>query len=178
MNERQIATILRAELLKGLARYGITDLPVKPLYQPTVQGRVERGLYFQAISENRIGEQFRNHIPGAGGVMMTTKETQILATTYQFNALAELNVADATQRTAKDLTNLARMVVASQPFIQAMTKAGIGVRQITDIRNPKLVNDKDHFEDNPSFDCTFTHKQVIIQSTDSTERVELNIRRV
>ena len=73
---------------------------------------------------------------------------------------------------------MARMVVQSQPFIIAMTKAEVGVRRPSEVRNPQFVNDQDQYEFQPSFDFTVTHKQVIIQLTDSIESVEFNIHRV
>lgn len=178
MRENELAILLRAQLLAGLARYGVTDIPVKSGYQPTTQGRVNRCIYYWALSDTPEGAQYRNSIPGIGGEMMTTEETQIIVSTFQVGALVPIDVTSVAQQTAKDLTILAHMVVRSQPFIMAMTAAGVGVRQPSPIRNPQFVNDKDQYEFNPSFDCTFTHKQVIIQTTDSTERVELNIRRV
>lgn len=178
MNENQLSIILRRELLAGLARYGVTDIDVKQGYQPTSQGRVTRCIYYWSIGDTPEGAQYRKVTPGAGGELMTTAETQIIVSQYQIGALVPVDINDVAQKTAKDLTVLAQMVVKSQPFIQAMTKAGVGVRKPSDIRNPKFVNDQDQYEAEPSFDCTFTHKQVIIQTTDSTERVELNIHRV
>ena len=177
MNEKGLDTLIRDELLKGLARYGVTDIPVKQGYQPTTQGRLDKCIYFWALPDIPEGWQYRKHKADDAGQISTT-ETQIIATSYQMGALIPDDPSDADQKTAKDITVLARMVVQSQPFVIAMTKAGVGVRRPSEVRNPQFVNDQDQYEYQPSFDFTVTHKQVIIQLTNSIERVEVNIHRV
>ena len=177
MNEKALDKLIRAELLKGLARYGVTDMPVKQGYQPTTQGRLDKCIYFWALPDIPEGWQYRKHKADEAGQISTT-ETQIIATSYQMGALIPDDPSDSIQKTAKDMTVLARMVVQSQPFVIAMTKAGIGVRRPSEVRNPQFVNDQDQYEFQPSFDFTVTHKQVIIQLTDSIESVEFNIHRV
>lgn len=178
MNEKALGILIRRELLAGLARYGVTDLPVKQGYQPTTQGRVTRCLYFWALPDTPEGWQYTARSTDPDTLLMTTKETQIIASSYQIGALVPDDPTNLAQKTAKDLTVLARMVVQSQPFIKALTAENVGVRRPSDVRNPQFVNDRDQYEFNPSFDFTVTHKQVIIQSTDSIDRIELNIRRV
>lgn len=177
MNEKALDKLIRAELLKGLARYGVTDMPVKQGYQPTTQGRLDKCIYFWALPDIPEGWQYRKHNVNEASQIETT-ETQIIATSYQVGALIPDDPSDASQKTAKDITVLARMVVQSQPFVIAMTKAGVGVRRPSEVRNPQFVNDQDQYEFQPSFDFTVTHKQVIIQLTDSIESVEFNIHRV
>lgn len=177
MNEKDLDKLIRAELLKGLARYGVTDIQVKQGYQPTTQGRLDKCIYFWALPDNPEGWQYRKHKVNEGGEISTT-ETQNIASTYQVGALIPDDPQDDIQRTAKDMTVLARMVVQSQPFVIAMTKAGVGVRRPSEVRNPQFVNDQDQYEFQPSFDFTVTHKQVIIQLTDSIDSVEFNIHRV
>lgn len=177
MNEKALDTLIRAELIKGLARYGVTDMPVKQGYQPTTQGRLDKCIYFWALPDIPEGWQYRKHKADEGGQISTT-ETQIIATSYQMGALISDDPSDAGQKTAKDITVLARMVVQSQPFVIAMTKSGVGVRRPSEVRNPQFVNDQDQYEFQPSFDFTVTHKQVIIQLTDSIDSTEFNIHRV
>ena len=177
MNEKALDTLIRAELLKGLARYGVMDIPVKQGYQPKTQGRLDKCIYFWALPDIPEGWQYRKHKADEAGQISTT-ETQIIATSYQVGALIPDDPSDASQKTAKDITVLARMVVQSQPFVIAMTKAGVGVRRPSEVRNPQFVNDQDQYEFQPSFDFTVTHKQVIIQLTDSIDSTEFNIHRV
>lgn len=178
MNQNELSILLRRELLAGFARYGYPDIPVEQAYQPTSQGRKDSFVHYFVISDTPEGAQFTKRVPGFMGEDLVTQETQIMVTSYQVGAIVPVDINDVTQKTAKDLTVLANMIIKSQPFIRAMRAAGVGVRAPSPIRTPTFINDRDEYEFNPSFDCTFTHKQVIIQNTDFTEKVEINIRRV
>jgi len=178
MNENELSILLRRELLAGFERYGLPGTSVEQAYQPTSQGRKDSFVYYFAVSDTPEGAQFTKRVPGFAGQELVTQETQIMVTSYQIGAMVPVDINNVSQKTAKDLTVLANMIVKSQPFIQAMRKADVGVRSPSPIRSPSFINERDEYEFNPSFDCTFTHKQVIIQNTDFTEKVEINIRRV
>lgn len=178
MNEKALSVLIRQELLEGLARYGVTDVPVKQGYQPTTQGRVTRCIYYWPLPDVPEGWQYTRRSTDPQTLSLQTSETQIIASAFQVGALVPDDPANISQLTAKDLAVLARMVVQSKPFVSAMKVAGVGVRRPGDVRNPQFVNDRDQFEYSPSFDFTVTHKQVIIQSTESIDKIELNIRRV
>ena len=178
MNQKPLIALIRRELLAGLARYGITDIPVKQGYQPTTQGRVTRCVYFWKLPIATVGAQYRTHATDPGTLELRTKETQILASAFQVGALIPDDPSDDDQKTAEDITILCRQIVVSQPFGIAMKAANIGVRDVTPIRNPQFVNELSQYEYRPSFDFTVTHKQSIIQLTDSIEAVEFNLHRV
>lgn len=178
MRQKELIALVRTELLAGLARYGVTDLPVKQGYQPTTQGRVTRCVYFWMLPTTPIGEQSRSYATDPQSLELRQTETQNLATTFQIGALIPDDPSDDAQQTAMDITILCRQIVKSQPFIRAMTAANAGVRDVTAIRNPQFVNEQDQFEYNPSFDFTVTHKQSIMQLTDSISTVEFNLHRV
>ena len=178
MKQKELIALVRSELLFGLARYGVTDLPVKQGYQPTAQGRVTRCVYFWMLPNVKIGAQIRSTVTDPVTLQLRTKETQNWASTFQVGALIPDDPADDQQQTANDITMLLSQIVVSQPFITALTKQNAGLRDVTPIRNPQFVNEQDQFEYNPSFDFTVTHKQSIMQLTDSIESVEFNILRV
>lgn len=91
---------------------------------------------------------------------------------------APADPANLSLPTAKDYTRLAKMLISSQPFIEALTAQQIGMQRITDIRNVPFVNDQGNFEYNPSFDFTVSYKQTIIQQTPSISSVEYRAVRV
>lgn len=178
MRQKELIALVRTELLAGLARYGVSDIPVKQGYQPTTQGRVTRCVYFWMLPTTPIGEQSRSYATDPQSLELRQTETQNLATTFQIGALIPDDPSDDAQQTAIDITILCRQIVKSQPFIRSMTAANAGVRDVTAIRNPQFVNEQDQFEYNPSFDFTITHKQSIMQLTDSISTVEFNLHRV
>lgn len=178
MKQKALNALIRAQLLAGLARYGVPAIPVKQGFQPTTQGRVPRCVYYWAIDDTPEGAQYTDHVTDPNTLQLTTAETQIWATSFQIGALIPDDPADDSQLTAKDVTTILRQIVVSQPFVAALTAQNIGVRRPTPIRNPQFLNEQNQFEYNPSFDFTVTHKQVIIQLTDSIESVEFNLHRV
>lgn len=178
MKEEELATLVRAQLIAGLARYGVTGIPVLQGYSTVNEGRMDAAIYFWPLPDAPEGWQYRRHVTDPETLLMTTEETQVIASTFQVSPFIPLDPGSPPTHTAKDIATLCRMVVQSQPFIRAMTRSKVGVRLPTLIRNPKFVNDRDQYEDNPSFDFTVTHKQVIIQDTDSITRIEVDIRRV
>lgn len=178
MRKKELVALIRTQLLAGLARYGVTDIPVKQGYQPTTQGRVTRCVYFWLLSDTPEGWQYRERATDPVTLELRTKETQIIASSFQVGALIPDDPTNDAQLTAKDITVLCRQVVQSQPFVIALGKQGVGVRRASDIRNPQFVNEQSQYEYQPSFDFTVTHKQSIIQLTDSIETVEFNTLRV
>lgn len=178
MNQKELIALVRGQIVDGLARYGITNLPVKQGYQPTTQGRVTECVYFWMMPTTPIGEQSRSYATNPTTLQLQQTETQNLATSFQVGALIPDNPSDDSQRTAMDITILCYQIVKSQPFIKAMTDANAGVRDVTSIRNPQFVNEQNQFEYRPSFDFTVTHKQSIMQLTDSIDAMEFNLYRV
>lgn len=178
MRQKELVALIRSQLLAGLARYGVTGIPVKQGYQPTTQGRVTKCVYFWLLSDNPEGSQYRTPVTDPVTLQLTVKETQIIASSFQVGALIPDDINDDSQMTAKDITVICRQIVQSQPFVIAMSRQEVGVRRPTEIRNPQFVNEQSQYEYQPSFDFTVTHKQSIMQVTEPIESVEINLRRV
>jgi hypothetical protein len=108
--------------------------------------------YFNAASETI------QCLPAA----MVHIETTVFETTFQFSALSTQNPSNVSQLTAADILNYARYVLQSGSTIATLEAQGVGVLNVRQVRNPSFRDDKDVFEYSPSFDVTFTHKQIII----------------
>lgn len=178
MNQKDLVALIRTNLLAGLARYGASGMLVKQAYQPTTQGRVDVCVYFWLVSDTPEGSQYRDQVTDPATLQLTTRETQNIASTFQLGALIPEDPTNDAQLTAKDITIMCRQIVQSQPFLAAMTARNVGVRRPSDIREPAFVNEQSQFEYRPSFDFTVTHKQSIMQLTDSITSVEFNLHRV
>ncbi len=178
MRQKELVALIRSQLVAGLARYGVADLPVKQGYQPTTQGRVNRCVYFWLLTDTPEGLQYRTPVTDPQTLQLTVRETQIIASSFQVGALIPDDINDDQQLTAKDITVMCRQIVQSQPFVIALAAQNVGVRRPTDIRNPQFVNEQSQYEYQPSFDFTVTHKQSIMQVTEPIESVELNLHRV
>ena len=166
MNDKALQIAIRAALLDCLTEAGVTDLPVIAGNQPRVaQGRVERGCYIWPVSDTPRGWQGKTLKTNPSTFQLETVETQFIQTQFQVNVFAEDDPTNTTSMTAKDLCNIVRMLIQSYKFTQAMTAVGVGVQLPSPIRAPYFVNDRDQYEQNPSFDFTVSRKIETTQAT-------------
>lgn len=178
MTDNQLTILLRAQLLAGFARLGIT-CEVLGNNQPTTQGRIAGPvLYFSAINEQRYGWQYARTEYKPLTQELEREESQWLRTTYQVTALSPQDPSNLLLPTPKDLLRAASIIINGQSFVQAIHAQGVGVERVTDLRNPYFVNDNGQFEASPSFDFTVTRKTAIIQEQPAFESVECNFTRV
>lgn len=159
MTDLELRIFLRAQLLAIMPLYGVSGVPVIASNQPTSEGR-ETGpaIYFHALDEQAEGWQSRNYQRGEDGETGELTEGQIYATTMQLSVVAP-ETDDLTLPTATDICRAASMALQSRQFIDALGEQfpGAGVRRVTTIRRPYIVNDRGQFEMVPSFDVTITH---------------------
>lgn len=179
MTDNELGILLRAQLLAGLARHGLSSVDVLANYQPTTQGRPgEPTIFFFPVSDNRYGWQHRRDQFLPLEDRTVTEERQWVESSFQVMALSEADPADMMKPTAKDLLNMAAMVIGSANFVQAIRAEGVGVQRVTALRNPYFVNDQGQFEASPSFDFTVTHMRAIIEQARTAESVEVAIHRI
>lgn len=157
MNDVQLRSFVRAQLLAIMPLYGISAVPVIASNQPTSEGRVTGpAVYIYSLDEQREGWQSTAYrkIEDAGQLT----ESQIYATTMQVSTVA-LETENLTLPQATDICRAASMALQSQQFLDALATQypGAGVRRVTGIRRPYIVNDQGQFEQVPSFDVTITH---------------------
>lgn len=178
MTDNELAILIRAQLLAGLERIGVTAAVVAN-YQPTTQGRVDGPtIYFHHVADRRYGWQGKRQIYDPLQGRITRTEEQIIETTFQCMALSEADPSDLSKPTAKDLVNYAALVINSASFVEALKPHGVGVQRIMSIRNPHFVNDQGQFEASPSFDFVVTHRRAIIEQAPAANSVEVNTFRV
>jgi hypothetical protein len=178
MTDNQLGILIRQTMIALLAQQGISDLPVIVAFQPTTQGRDERGLYINAMPSRRYGWQERADVYDEVSGDQIHTEGQWHEQTFQVQGFTPANINDLNELRAKDLTEISAMLIASQPFLQALTAENVGLQRITEVRNPFFVNDEGNFEANPSFDFTVTHKRTIIQTTPSITSTDFQAIRV
>lgn len=154
MNDQQLITAIRMELLRELPGQGYDEVQVLQNYQPDNEGRVTGPVvYIHKISDPRYGWQSRveSENPLTGRIIR--KESQWMRSGYQFTCMAPGYPAD--------LANTCAMLMNSRSVIESLMAQGVGIERITEIRTPYFKNDKDQFEQTPSFDVIFTHQRTI-----------------
>lgn len=178
MTDVELRTLLRAQLIAIMPLYGITDVPVIAQQQPTTEGR-ETGpaIYFYSLDEQREGWQSRAYERTADDETLT--ETQIIASTMQISAVSP-QTENLMQPQATDICRAASMALQSSQFLDALKNQfpGSGVRRITAIRRPYIVNDQGQFEMVPSFDVTITHTIKFTTTTPVVTSAKASIHRV
>lgn len=150
-------------------------------YQPRQQG-LEPGnvVYFQHLPmDKRYGwpqmidrwnedEQQFEHV-----------ESQQMESTFQFTATAEeQDPASSAQWTPGDLLKAAAAAFQSDLALELLRARGIGVERVRDIRIGYPENDRGQFEQSPSFDIVFTHRDDTLDIRKPIEATELLINRV
>lgn len=178
MTDVELRTLLRAQLLAIMPLYGITGVPVIAQQQPTTEGRVTGpAIYFYSLDEQREGWQSREYRRTDEAETLT--ETQILASTMQISVVAP-QTDDLSLPQATDICRAASMALQSSQFLDALKDKfpGSGVRRVTAIRRPYIVNDQGQFEMVPSFDVTITHTVQFTTTTPVVTSAQASIHRV
>lgn len=178
MTDVELRSLLRAQLLAIMPLYGITGVPVIAQQQPTTEGRVTGpAIYFYSLDEQREGWQSREYRRTDEAETLT--ETQIFATTMQISAVSP-QTEDLTQAQVTDICCAASMALQSSQFLDALKDQfpGSGVRRVTAVRRPYIVNDQGQFEMVPSFDVTITHTVQFTTVTPVVASTRASIHRV
>lgn len=150
MTEAQAFIIIRSTMLQMLGQLGYADVKVLAGRQPTKAGRFDNAIYFFAIDEQSQAVQGRSYAPNstdAGHV-----ERLAVLKTVQLQAFKENDPEDYEAYTASDLCAVAKMILSSLPFTEAVRSQGVSISTITNIREPEFVNEHGDYEKNPSFD--------------------------
>lgn len=178
MTDVELRILVRAQLLAIMPLYGIADVPVIASQQPTTEGR-ETGpaIYFYSLEEQREGWQSRKYERTDDAETLT--EVQILASTMQISVVSP-QTEDLLLPQATDICRIASIALQSSQFLDALKFQfpGSGVRRITAIRRPYIVNDQGQFEMVPSFDITITHAVQFTTVTPVVTSTQARIHRI
>lgn len=180
-----IAIIEAAEPGAGIPNVaGQPGVPVYQSYQPQQQG-VPTGpaAFLHIINHHRYGypektDRWEPPVPPAEDGRMIHRETQILETMFQLDALATQDPNAPNQYTASDIVKLMSYIMQSDETLRQLRAAGVGIERITDVRNPQLVDDRDRFEASPSFDFVLTHKLIVESDVPVLQSEEFRFRSV
>lgn len=179
MDELELQILIRSSLVTLLAAQGYADWHVTAAYQPTPQGRESAPtLYFFELPENLYGWQGRKDVYNRDTGVMLRKESQMYRSGFQVQGLYETPPDATSGPTAATITRVASMLINSQGFRKLLRAQGVYMERVTDIRKIYMRNDREHFEQVPSFDFTCTHERSIIQQSSAASRVESRFMRV
>lgn len=170
-----IALILQTIMAQEAAT-GIPGTPIKQAFQPTQQGiNTQPTAYLYKIGDERVGYVRRADQWNTACNSMIHTELQQYETTFQFSALATQDPKTPTQYTASDILNLIAYILQSSTTIATLEAQGVGVKHISQVRNPYFTDDLQRNEASPSLDVTFSHKQIITTTTPIIQTTEFQI---
>lgn len=163
MTEYQALAIIRKHLLAALVAYGYT-CEVLAGRQPTRQLLKDSAVYFFPIGTSTKGAQGRSYKRTESDAI-GHQERALLIKTIQIEAFLKRRPSDGNLYNASDLCEMVKMIVSSLPFIEALRAEGVGVSNITQIREPEFLNQSGDYEKNPSFDFDAAYTRTIKPKT-------------
>lgn len=162
MLDWQLYKLIKSVVNAQLSFAKIPGITLDQSYQPVRQGVENKAsAYVTKLYDVRFGSPENSYIWDAEKNIETKTMTQVMLSTFQITALNIPHPANSTQYTASDIANLISATLQSDIAVEMFTKEGVGILNITEIRNPYFLDDKDRWEASPSFDFTLTHKQIL-----------------
>lgn len=180
MFDNAMIVALRSALVARFAARGMGAVKVLQNFQPTQQGRATGpAIYFQHLPQDkRYGWPEKRDRWVEADQTFEHIESQQMESTYQFSSVAPQDPANDTELTPADYAKAAAAAFQSDAVMDALRLAGIGVLRVTTVRIGYSDNDREQFQQDPSFDVTFTHRDTTIDIIKPVEATELNINRV
>ena len=172
MLESQLQILLRSVLLAGLNVRGI-NAEVKAAAQPTQQGTPTNPVIFAVrIGGKRYGSPTRkNYIDPTTQALMYS-ETETFESTYQISGLVRVDPsADPATPNTLDLVKIAGDILQSQTALDTFAASDVGVLRITDISTSFFDDDRDQFEENPTFRVTLRHSNVFAAPANTIDSI-------
>jgi hypothetical protein len=181
MRDNELIIAVRAAVLARLSAtsYGLGFLGLKQNYQPTQQGVPSAAcLFMHKLFDKRIGSPQRKEQWNEELEQFDYIESEQLETTFQFTARAPQDPANDTELTPADYLKAAARALQSDPVLISLRSSGVGVLRIGDIRGGFAINDQGNFQEEPSFDVTFTHRNTTTDTLAPVVSREVIINRV
>lgn len=136
---------------------GLLDGNLRQAFISAKQGRLATSYYWYPLSQIDRGFQGRKYNVkdnDAGHTEHQIIEQPIKIMSYVADPLKE-------KTTAFNLSEKARMIVNSLPFIEHLKKMGIEVTRPSQLTALKIVNDSDNYEDEVSFQFSIIYTRSI-----------------
>lgn len=184
MRENELYALVRSTLLAGFSTEGgYADVEVVSRYQPRTIGAPEApSVLMSTVTNLRYGVLGREELqPETPGGDMIHVETQWWETRLQISAWAWRNPEDPnflTQTTAGDIAKMASNILQSDKGLTALAVERVRPLRITELRNVTVVNDRDEYEHNPSFDVVFSYPEVRRSTTPPVAAIVPRVGRV
>lgn len=179
MNDNDLIRLFRPIIVDQLASRNYVGVVVKQNNQPTQQG-VNTGptVYFSKIGDKRYGSPGKHDVWDSDLETMVHTEVEQYETSFQISTMVRSLPTTPNQYTASDLCNEVSAIMQSDYAISTLMESNVGLLRVMDIRNIWYLDDRDQFQESPSFDFVLTHLQTRVSTDPVVELINLNIKRV
>lgn len=159
------------ELLISTIRAGITawagaalpaTLSIQQAYQPRQQGvPIDPAIFiYHKGTVPRGYPKFENYTDPNTNVLMRS-ERQRKESTYQIGALVLQSPATPDQLTESDVLEIIRHILQGAGTLAILNPLDVGVFRITAVNSNYFTDDRSQNENNPIFDITLSHHEVV-----------------
>jgi len=182
MYDNPIYALILSVLNAQLADVGLAGTTLVKAYQSPRQGVVESTAnapttsgYLIKLCDKRDGSPREDYCWNGTSSEMIRTQTSVIHSTFQLTTLAVQTPGNLTQLTASDVANLLADVLQNEYTQHLFIQQGVGILNITDIRNPYFLDDRDQYEASANFDFTLVHTQVLTKSVPYTDTVTVTL---
>lgn len=182
MLDNPLYTLILSVLNAQLASVGLTGTTIVKAYQSVRQGVVPSPGYSPTTSGYLVklfdkldGFPDEGYVWDATNQVEAHTQTQLYHSVFQLTALAIQVPGNTTQLTASDVANLLVGILRKPHTMQLLQAQGVGILDITEVRNPYFLDDRDRYEASPNFDFTLVHNQVLTDSVPYSDTVTVTL---
>jgi len=182
MTEAQLYTLVIQALQTGLTAMGIALAPVaggvsvKQRYQPLTQGTPSNPtIYVHFDDQQRYGYPGRSDIATSVAGSMLHSESQLYIPMCQVSATSIADTIDPDALAVGDLVKYAAFILNSDATRLWLRSNGLAVERIKQIRKTHFKDDKNRFEEAPTFDCSFVYCEVNTSLNPSIDKVTVTL---
>ena len=159
MNDNDVIAALIVALRVGLDLKNLQNVLIKQNYQPRDIGTPSQPtIFLHKIMADRYGFPSRKDVFNESTRLFDHTEAIWRTPTFQLDGLSTQDPANINSLTASDIVETAADVLQSQAFQEALIVDRIGIQRITSVRENYFTNDRERFQQNPSFDFILTYR--------------------
>ena len=179
MRDYALFSFLIAQIEAGFTHFQET-VKVKQGWQPTSQGALTgQVVYIAKVMSGQYGFSGESYAFNTPNDNFDISGETMLAGTFQVSSLIGQDQAlTADALTADDLLIMAMQWLQADITVQAFQDVGLGIERIINIRQSFFTNDKDNYENAPSFDFNITYTQSLAFTVAKINEQSISINRV
>lgn len=181
MNDNDVLRIIIGIIRTALGNMGdaFSTISVEQKYQPTQTGTPEPpAVFIHKVLTDRYGHPGRRSVFNTGNDNFDYEESIWRVPTFQISGLSQQDPASTTQLTASDIVETVADILQTEATRQTLLSSGIGITRITQVREAYFTNDKQRFEQSPSFDFVLSYRRTFNSTVPRVTRAVDTIRRV